>query len=1545
MLLLAAVAQAAPLHPCGLIREDPSTIPWMIEDTIVPEAPRRLSGSVDLSDEMPPVGDQGQQGSCTAWAIGYYMKTHYEYLEHEWDLSDSTHQFSPKFIYNQINGGVDQGSGTSEAFALIADQGCATWADCPYHQDSFVSWPSESAYARAIPYRGGSSHYFWMRDESGINAAKTRLDSGYTTAIAIQVYSNFDNIADFDYTYCVADTYGGIRGGHLVTIVGYDDTMTTNDGTGAFKLVNSWGTGWGLSGYWWMSYVAARSSALSQQVGFYIDDLTDYSPTMLGRVKITHAARDKIGIRLGVGRTSSPYWYKNFRTWRYPRTDRAFPNHNIVFDMTEGASYITGGQTDSVFVRAIDDSSDSKSGTVNYFSATHLAWGRTGVSTETPVSIPDYNTAVHARAKIPRPRDVGVTVILAPTGTIDSGTVVTPRARVRNYGVDAATFPVTFRIGSSYTDTKTVTSLAANDSVLVSFTNWTARPRGPLATRCSTALTNDDNHANDTLPGSVTVRVTNVGVTAILAPTGTVDSGAVVTPRARVSNYGTGAATFPVTFRIGSSYTDTKTITSLAAGDSTLVSFTNWTARPRGPLATRCSTALSGDQVRTNDTLAGTVTVRVTNVGVTAILAPPDTVDSGTVVTPRARVKNYGNATVSFPVSFRIGSFYSNSQTVSSLAPGDSALVSFTSWTAEQTGTHVKRCSTALSGDQVRGNDTLSGTVTVRSVAVLDVGVTAIVAPTGTVDSGTVVTPRARVKNYGTGAATFPVTFRIGSSYTDTKTVTGLAANDSVLVSFTNWTALPRGPLATRCSTALTDDQYHTNDTLPGSVTVRVTDVGVTALVAPPAAVDSGAAITPRARVKNSGTAAASFPVFFRIGTFYSDSQSVSSLAAGDSVLVSFANWTAVERGSHATRCSTALTNDQYRANDTLAGSVTVRVTNVGVTAIVAPSDTVDSGTAVTPQARVRNYGTAAASFPVRFRVGSLYSDSQNVASLAPGDSALVSFTAWIPVQRGTFVKRCTTALAGDVIPANDTLSGSAMVRVKDVGVAGISRPAGSYGQGEPVTPSATIRNNGNVAIACEVWMLLTGPNDSLYYSDSVNVANLDTARSLVVSTFRPCTLQLLGDWTARCSITLAGDLRLDNNVMTRGFKIRTPWVEREPVPDPPSYEPVKDGAWLAYDAGSGLVYAGKGNNSSDFYSYSNAANAWTQRCSIPPGLEAKPPRHGACGVGDGAGHIYMVKGNNTLGFWRYDVAADSWRQLADVPVGSSRRVKAGSGLVYAEIGDSGFVYLLKGPTCEFYRFNVTTGTWETMALAPVGERSKWYDGSFLTFDGDRTIYAHKAKYHELWAYDIVTAAWGSTQLTGMPYVGRDACSRQLRGGGSGVWCEGALYALKGGSTGEFWRYDANADTWTEFNQLPPLGSSGNRKVSTGGCMVNVEGTLFAFKGNQTNEFWRYSLVSREALRIPREGVMAGRAASGVRGVAIRPNPLASGFAVVRCNLPKGGSATLELFDASGRRVHQSFVIRHSESRLDLRSMPAGVYIVKVTTEGFSTTQKLVVEH
>ncbi|MFO7650105.1 MAG: T9SS type A sorting domain-containing protein, partial [bacterium] len=63
--------------------------------------------------------------------------------------------------------------------------------------------------------------------------------------------------------------------------------------------------------------------------------------------------------------------------------------------------------------------------------------------------------------------------------------------------------------------------------------------------------------------------------------------------------------------------------------------------------------------------------------------------------------------------------------------------------------------------------------------------------------------------------------------------------------------------------------------------------------------------------------------------------------------------------------------------------------------------------------------------------------------------------------------------------------------------------------------------------------------------------------------------------------------------------------------------------------------------------------------------------------------------------------------------------------------------------------------------------------------------------------------------------------------------------------------------------------------------------------------------------------------------------------------LPKAGPATLRVFDVTGRAVvSQSLVAgRSGTASLDLRSLSAGIYLVKLESEGYSSTHKLVVQH
>ena len=1030
----------------------------------------------------------------------------------------------------------------------------------------------------------------------------------------------------------------------------------------------------------------------------------------------------------------------------------------------------------------------------------------------------------------------------------------------------------------------------------------------------------------------------DVGATRILVPTGTLDSGTAVTPACSVYNYGNVAETYNVRMRIGSLYNSTTQVSGHAPGAAVYVTFPSWIALPRGTLAVTCSTELASDGTPSNDKQTGTVTVAVRDVGTTYLLAPSGTVDSGAVVTPACSVYNWGTGAATYWVKMRIGAGYSESTQVSGQAAGTARYATFPNWTALTRGSIAVSCSTALAADLKTANDKLTGTVV---VAVRDVGTTYLLAPSGTVDSGVAVTPACSVYNWGTGAATYWVKMKIGAGYSESTQVSTHTVGAARYATFPNWTPLTRGSIAVSCSTKLVADMKTANDKLTGSVTVRVRDVGVTRLIAPGGTLDSGAVVTPACSVYNYGTTTETYPVRMYFGGFYDNTATVTSQAPGTRAYVTFPNWTVTQRGTFAVTCTTRLTGDAVPANDRQAGTVSVRVVDAQAVSIDAPTGTVDSGTSVVPRATVRNNGTAAATFDVRLSIGPGYANTQTVTALAPGSSFAVDFAPWTAAQRGTYADACTTMLVGDAVPANDTVSGRVTVAVHDIAALAIASPAGLIQPGAVVTPAARVRNYGSQREACRVFFTV---NCAPAYRDSLTLpGGLPLADTVV--TFANWTA-IVGRYTATCSTAMANDQQPANNLVSQGFTVGNPgWTQRNSMPA--GGKPIKDGGWLAYDAGKARIYASRGNKQPDFFAYTPLGDSWTPLAPWLPGVEGKLPGKGSVGCADGDGVIYATKGNNKSGFWKYDVATNAWTQKKDVPLGpSNKKVKGGTDITWAYKRSVGAPYLLKGYKNEFYRYDVAGDSWNRLAPAPVGGNQKWDKGSWLASDGAHTIYAHKAKYMEFYSYDTEADSW-SGPLTPMPVAGSGG-SKKAKDGSCGVLLLGGwgIGALKGGNTQEFWqcKFTTDGNSWAEKETLPK--GSFKKKVKAGADIVTVGGVLYATKGNKSNELWMY-IPSGSVYAAPRrDGVVAGRLAIDDCRLVIAPNPLVAGFV----HLAVGGislsrPALVRLYDAAGRCVGVwKPILRNGSTDLDLRHLAAGVYVVRIVADGFTAAQKLVVQ-
>jgi hypothetical protein len=440
----------------------------------------------------------------------------------------------------------------------------------------------------------------------------------------------------------------------------------------------------------------------------------------------------------------------------------------------------------------------------------------------------------------------------------------------------------------------------------------------------------------------------------------------------------------------------------------------------------------------------------------------------------------------------------------------------------------------------------------------------------------------------------------------------------------------------------------------------------------------------------------------------------------------------------------------------------------------------------------------------------------------------------------------------------------------------------------------------------------------------------------------------------ARCSVGLAGDQDPANDTLSQGFAVvgrpdwPGGWREVAAVPDQPTTKQVKEGGWIAAHAADGLVYAAKGYKTREFFCYDPTGDSWSRKADIYEGGAGKLPSKGAAGVSDGARYIYATKGNNTLEFYRYDVTCDSWYGLDPVPTGT-HKVKGGTDLAYISHADTGYVYLLKGFKNEFYRFNTTTLHWQDEVSAPDLSGYKYDKGSFLVSDNATALYAHQAKTHRLYRFDVPGRAWSTDLLNGMPgHSNITGQNKKSKDGGCAAWSGDGFYALKGNNTQEYFRYFPVGDSWQELDTLPAWGriTQRKKKVKAGSDITSYDsGILFALKGNKTRECWRWvDWPAAFTDRPSRGGITASSFDIRHPSLVIAPNPLRSGFLSVSFTsslIPHPSS--LSVYDPLGRRI-RAFGTSHSTSDIDLSALPAGVYLVRLAGNGATVSQKLIIE-
>lgn len=217
-----------------------------------------LPPTVDLRTTglLPSVYDQGQLGSCTANAAGAAM----EYLAAKQGLPTVTP--SRLFIYwneRYVEGTVSEDSGAQirDAVKVLNKYGVCPENEWPYDISVFTEMPPQECYKDAAQSVALRYARIWRSDGRYIKAS---LANGYPVIVGFTVYDSFESRVGADGIMPMPDTRTeSLLGGHAVLVVGY----TTINSKEYWIVRNSWGSGWGDAGYFYMPKEYLTTKGLS----------------------------------------------------------------------------------------------------------------------------------------------------------------------------------------------------------------------------------------------------------------------------------------------------------------------------------------------------------------------------------------------------------------------------------------------------------------------------------------------------------------------------------------------------------------------------------------------------------------------------------------------------------------------------------------------------------------------------------------------------------------------------------------------------------------------------------------------------------------------------------------------------------------------------------------------------------------------------------------------------------------------------------------------------------------------------------------------------------------------------------------------------------------------------------------------------------------------------------------------------------------------------------------------------------------------------------
>jgi C1A family cysteine protease len=198
----------------------------------------QLPDSVDLRPQDSPIEDQTTIGSCTANAICGNI----QFIQPGFTGSRLFVYYNERAIEGSTD--TDSGAQISDGIESVTTSGICSESEWPYDVNQFTVKPPINCYTDAK--KDVLSQYLMI---NGVQEMKSCLAQGFPYVFGFSVYESFES--DSTAATGIMTTPGQNEeclGGHAVMAVGY----IVINGIKYFIVRNSWGTGWGDKGYFYM---------------------------------------------------------------------------------------------------------------------------------------------------------------------------------------------------------------------------------------------------------------------------------------------------------------------------------------------------------------------------------------------------------------------------------------------------------------------------------------------------------------------------------------------------------------------------------------------------------------------------------------------------------------------------------------------------------------------------------------------------------------------------------------------------------------------------------------------------------------------------------------------------------------------------------------------------------------------------------------------------------------------------------------------------------------------------------------------------------------------------------------------------------------------------------------------------------------------------------------------------------------------------------------------------------------------------------------------